>query len=149
MNFSTYSIKNPLVAILFFTLLTLAGIIGFQKMKIEQFPQAEFPSVITTVMVPGSAPEQLENEVAKKVENKLTNLEGVKRMRSTLETGAATVSVEFVLEKDPQEALDEVRSAMSEIQSSLPADAKDPVISKFNLNSIPIQTYTISSSKMN
>ncbi len=149
MNFSAYSIKNPLVAILLFTLLTIGGIIGFQKMKIEQFPQAEFPAVITTVMLPGSAPEQLENEVAKKIENKLTNLEGVKRMRTTLQTSAVTVAVEFVLEKDPQEALDEVRSAIGEMQSSLPADAKDPIISKFNLNAIPIQTYTISSTKMN
>ncbi|MBS9780069.1 MAG: efflux RND transporter permease subunit [Moraxellaceae bacterium] len=148
MNFSAYSIKNPIVAILFFTLLTIAGIIGFQKMKIEQFPQAEFPAVIATVMVPGSAPEQMENEVAKKVENKIANLEGIKRIQTTLQTGATTVSVEFVLEKDPQEALDEVRSAMNEIKGELPADAEDPIVSKFDLNAIPIQTYSISSSKM-
>ncbi|WP_434353029.1 efflux RND transporter permease subunit [Psychrobacter sp. HD31] len=149
MNFSAYSIKNPLVAILLFTLLMIGGIFGFNKMKVQQFPDVTFPVVIVTVPLPGAAPAQLENDIGKKVENKLAGIEGVKTMRTTLQTGAATITTEFELEKDLQEAVDEVRSAINEIKGDLPAAANDPIISKVNMASEPILTYTISSSKMN
>lgn len=149
MNFSAYSIKNPLVAILFFTLLMIGGIFGFQKMKIQQFPDVTFPVVIVTVPVTGAAPAQLENDVGKKVENKIAAIEGVKTIRTTLQTGAATVATEFELEKDLQEAVDEVTSAMNELKGDLPAAANDPIIAKVNMAGEPILTYTIASSKLN
>ena len=71
LNVSAYSIKNPLVAILLFVLLTLGGIYGFMKMKVQQFPDIDLPAVVVTVTLPGAAPSQLENDIAKKVENKL------------------------------------------------------------------------------
>lgn len=149
MNFSAYSIKNPLVATLLFTLLTIVGIFAFSKMKVQNLPDVDFPGVVVTVTMAGAAPAQLENDVAKKVENKLANIEGVKHLRTTLQTGAATVFVEFELEKPLQEAVDDVRSAVSEVQGDLPAAANEPIIAKVSTAGFPMVTYSIASDKMN
>ncbi|WP_114800365.1 efflux RND transporter permease subunit [Moraxella canis] len=144
MNFSAYSIKNPLVAILFFTLMTILGIYGFSQMKIQQFPDIDLPGVITTITLPGATPDQLESDIAKKVENQITNIEGVKNIRTTLQTGAVTIFTEFELEKPNDEALDDVRSAVSEVQGDLPAAANPPVISKVSTAGFPVATYSVS-----
>ncbi|WP_186474991.1 efflux RND transporter permease subunit [Psychrobacter sp. KCTC 72983] len=149
LNVSAYSIKNPLVAILLFVLLTLGGIYGFMKMKVQQFPDIDLPAVVVTVTLPGAAPTQLENDIAKKVENKLTSIEGVKHIRTTLQTGAATMVTEFVLEKDIQEAVDDVRSAVGEVRGDLPAAANDPIITKVSTAGFPVVTYSVAAENMN
>lgn len=149
LNVSAYSIKNPLVAILLFILLTLGGIYGFMKMKVQQFPDIDLPAVVVTVTLPGAAPSQLENDIAKKIENKLTSIEGIKHIRTTLQTGAATMVTEFVLEKDIQEAVDDVRSAVGEVRGDLPAAANDPIITKVSTAGFPVVTYSVASENMN
>lgn len=144
MNISAYSIKNPLVAILFFTLMMILGIYGFLQMKIQQFPDIDLPGVVTTITLAGASPDQLENDVAKKVENKLANIEGVKSIRTTLQTGAVTIFTVFELEKPNDEALDDVRSAISEVQGQLPAAANPPIISKVSTAGFPVATYSVS-----
>ena len=148
LNVSAYSIKNPLVAILLFVLLTLGGIYGFMKMKVQQFPDIDLPAVVVTVTLPGAAPSQLENDIAKKIENKLTSIEGVKHIRTTLQTGAATMVTEFVLEKDIQEAVDDVRSAVGEVRGDLPAAANDPIITKVSTAGFPVVTYSVAAENM-
>lgn len=149
LNVSAYSIRNPLVAILLFVLLTLGGIYGFMQMKVQQFPDIDLPAVVVTVTLPGAAPSQLENDIAKKIENKLTSIEGVKHIRTTLQTGAATIATEFVLEKDIQEAVDDVRSAVGEVRGDLPAAANDPIITKVSTAGFPVVTYSVASDNMN
>lgn len=91
MNFSVYSIKNPLVAILLFTLLTIGGILGFRAMKVQHFPDVELPAVVVTVPYAGASPAQIETDVAKKIENKISGIEGVKHIRSTLQDRKSVV----------------------------------------------------------
>ncbi|PYE36445.1 efflux RND transporter permease subunit [Psychrobacter fozii] len=148
LNVSAYSIKNPLVAILLFVLLTLGGIYGFMQMKVQQFPDIDLPAVVVTVTLPGAAPSQIENDIAKKIENRITSIEGVKRIRTTLQTGVATVATEFVLEKDIQEAVDDVRSAVGEVSGDLPAAANDPIITKVSTAGFPIVTYSVAADNM-
>lgn len=148
MNFSAYSIKNPLVAILLFSLLTLLGIFGFARMKVQQYPDIDFPGVVTTITLPGATPDQLESDIAIKVENKIANIDGVKNVRTTLNTGAVTVFTEFVLEKKVDEAVDDVRSAVSEIQGSLPAAANPPIVSKVSTAGFPVVSYTVQADNM-
>ena len=142
-NVSAYSIRNPLVAILLFVLLTMGGIYGFQQMKVQEFPDIDFPAVVVTVTLPGADPVQLENDVAKKIENKLTSINGIDHIRSTLQTGSVTIVSEFVLEKDIQEAVDDIRSAVDEIRGDLPAAANDPIITKVSTSGFPVVTYSV------
>ena len=148
MNVSAWSIRNPLASILLFILLFFGGWHGFNAMRIQQFPDMDFPLVVVSVSLSGASPQQLESDVAKKVESRVASLDGVKKIRSALQTGNATVVIEFRLEKDLQEALDEVRSAMGEIRSDLPADALDPVISKVNTSGMPLLTFSVAARDM-
>ena len=148
MNVSSWSIRNPTPAILFFLLLTLAGVMAFKAMKIQQFMDIDLPTVIVTASLPGAAPAQMETEVARKIENSVATLQGIKHIYTKVQDGTATVTIEFRLEKATQEAVDDVRDAVSRIRADLPGDIKDPVISKVNLSGAPILTYTVASSRM-
>jgi multidrug efflux pump subunit AcrB len=147
-NVSSWSIRNPTPAILLFIMLTLAGIVGFKAMKIQNFPDIDLPMVNVVASLPGASPAQLETEVARKIENSLATVQGVKHIYTTLQDGTATIMVEFRLEKPTQEAVDDVRDAVSRVRSDLPADLRDPVIQKVDLAGTPILTYTVSSTRM-
>jgi multidrug efflux pump subunit AcrB len=119
-NVSSWSIRNPIPAVMLFVMLTLAGILGFSKMKVQQFPDVDLPTINVTASLPGSAPAQMETEVARKIENAVAPLQGVKNIYTKVQDGVAIVTVEFRLEKATQEALDDVRSAVSRVRSDLP-----------------------------
>jgi len=148
MSVSTWSIKNPVPSILLFVMLTLLGIVGFRTMKVQQFPDIDLPTISVSASLPGTAPAQMETEVARKIENSIATVQGLKHLYTKVQDGVVTITAEFRLEKTPQEALDEVRDAVQRVRSDLPGELRDPVISKVNLAGLPILTYTVSSTRM-
>ena len=148
MNVSAWSIKNPIPAVMLFVLLTLAGIMSFKAMKVQNFPDLELPTVSVSASLPGAAPAQLETEVARKLENAIASLQGLKNIDTRVSDGNVSVTAEFRLEKPTQEAVDDVRSAVQQVRSDLPSDVRDPIVSKMNLSGAPILAFTISSAAM-
>ena len=148
MNVSSWSIKNPIPAILLFILLTVVGLMGFSGMKIQNFPDIDLPTVTVTASLPGAAPAQLETEVARKIENSIATLQGIKHIYTKVQDGTVFVTTEFRLEKPTQEAVDDIRDAVSRVRADLPGDLRDPVISKLNVAGAPILTYTVASDRM-
>ncbi len=147
-NISSWSIANPVATSLLFILLTLAGISSFNAMKVQNFPDIDFPIITVTAILPGASPPQLETDVARKIEDALATTQGIKHISSALTDGAVTITAEFRIEKPVQEAMDDVRDAVSSIRANLPADLLDPVIKKMELASTPIMTYTVSSTRL-
>ena len=148
MNVSSWCIRNPIPAILLFIVLSLIGLMGFSRMKIQNFPDIDLPTVTVTASLPGAAPAQMETEVARKIENSIATLQGVKHIYTKVQDGTVLVTTEFRLEKPTQEAVDDVRDALARIRSDLPGDLRDPVVSKVNLSGAPILTYTVASPRM-
>ena len=148
MNVSAWSIRNPIPSLLLFIMLTLFGFYGFSDMKIQNFPDIDLPTVNVTAALPGASPAQLETDVARKIENSVATLQDVKHIYTKVQDGNVTITVEFRLEKNTQEAVNDVRDAISRIRADLPGDLRDPVISKMDLAGLPILTYTIASDKM-
>ncbi|MBC7697930.1 MAG: efflux RND transporter permease subunit, partial [Bacteroidia bacterium] len=144
MNISAWCIKNPIPAIMLFVMLTFAGLVSYQTMKVQNFPDLDLPTVNVTASLPGASPSQLETEVARKIENSIATLQGLKHIYTKVQDGVVTITVEFRLEKPVQEAVDDVRSAVSQVRADLPTDLRDPEISKLNVASTPILSYTIS-----
>ena len=147
-NVSSWSIRTPIPAILIFAMLTLGGILSFRAMRIQQFPDIDLPTVIVTATLPGAAPSQLETEVARKLENSIATVQGIKHIYTKIQDGTATVTTEFRIEKATQEAVDDIRDAVSRIRADLPGDLLDPVISRMNVSGSPILTYTVASSRL-
>ena len=141
MNFSALSIKNPVPAIMLFILLSLAGLLAFKANKVQDFPDIEMPIVTVTAVLEGAAPAQLETEVARKIEDSVATLQGVKNIYTNVLDGAATVSVEFNLEKNLGEAVNDVRDAVARVKADMPAEMRDPTVSKMSTAGRVVMTF--------
>lgn len=148
MSVSAWAIKNPVPALMLFVLLTIAGIVSFSSMKVQNYPDLELPTINVVALLPGAAPTQLETEVARKIENSIAALPSLKHIHTKIQDGTVSVSAEFRIEKPAQEALDEVRSALQRVRSELPADMRDPAVSKLDLAGLPILAFTIAAPHM-
>ena len=127
MNLSAWSIRNPVPALMVFVLLTFGGMLAFHSMKVQNFPDLDLPTITVTASLPGASPSQLETDVARKVENSIATLQGVKHIYTKVQDGGVTITTEFRLEKPVQEALDDVRSAVSRVRADLPGDMREKV----------------------
>ena len=148
MNVSSWSIKNPIPAVMLFVLLTFAGLLSFNAMKVQNFPDIDLPTVTVTASLPGAAPAQLETEVARKIENSIATVQGLKHIYTKVQDGGVTITAEFRLEKPVQEAVDDVRSAVARVRSDLPGDVRDPIVSKLDMAAQPVLAFAISSAKL-
>ena len=147
-NVSSWSIRNPLAAVMLFVMMTFAGIVAFLGMKVQNYPDIGLPTVILSTSLPGASPTALETDVARKIENSIASLQGLRHITTKIQDGALTMTVEFRLEKPVQEAIDDVRSAVQSVRAELPADLRDPVIQKLDLASQPILAFTVSSTRL-
>ena len=145
MNVSSWSIKNPIPAVMLFVLLCFAGLLSFNAMKVQNFPDIELPTVTVTAALPGAAPAQLETEVARKLENSIATVQGLKHIYTKVQDGGVTLTAEFRLEKPVQEAVDDVRSAVARVRSDLPGDLRDPIVNKMDMAAQPVLAFTIRS----
>ncbi len=141
MNFSALSIKNPVPAIMLFILLSLAGILAYRANAVQDFPDIELPLVTVTAALDGAAPAQLETEVARKIEDSVATLQGVKNVYTKVLDGVATVTVEFILEKDIAEAVNDVRDAVARVKADLPAEMRDPTVTKLSTAGRVVMTF--------
>lgn len=148
MNVSSWSIRNPIPAVMLFVLLTFGGVLSFKAMKVQNFPDIDLPTVLVTAALPGAAPTQLETDVARKLENSIATVQGLKHIYTKVQDGVVTLTAEFRLEKPVQEAVDDVRSAVAKVRSDLPTDLRDPIITKLELAGQPVLAFTIASRSM-
>ncbi|UCU96642.1 efflux RND transporter permease subunit [Hydrogenophaga taeniospiralis] len=148
MNVSAWSIRNPIPAAMLFVMLTLAGLFSFQAMKVQNFPDLDVPNITVVASLPGAAPNQLENDVARKIENSLASLQGLKHIYTKVQDGTVSITAEFRIEKNTQEALDDVRSAVAKVRGDLPTDLREPIVNKLELAGGAVLAYTVSSDKM-
>lgn len=149
MNISAWSIKNPLIIVVSCLLAMLTGWYAFHRLHVQSFPDMNLPMVTVSAGLSGASPEQLENDVAKKIENSIASVQGLKNINTTIKEGSVTIQTEFVLEKDPQEALDEVRSAVDTIRNDLPSGMAAPVVTKVNTaSSSPILVFGMKASQL-
>ena len=145
MNVSAWSIRNPLPAVMVFVLLSLGGIVAFWQAKLQYFPDLDLPTVITAVSLPGASPAQMETDVARKIENAIASVQGLKHLYTLTSDGSALITAEFYLEKPVQEAVDDVRLAVARVRADLPGDVRDPVITRLNISGLPVLAFTVKS----
>ena len=126
------SIANPVFATMVMLALCVLGIFSYQRLGVEQMPDISFPGAFIEVRYPGAAPEAVEREVTKPIEEALNSIAGVKRITSRSFEGRSQSSVEFTLNADMGRAMQEVRDRMAIVQSVFPRDAKAPTIARFN-----------------
>ncbi|MBB2700902.1 efflux RND transporter permease subunit [Rhizobium phaseoli] len=149
MNFSAWSIRNPVPAILLFVMLTVGGLLAFNQLPIQNFPDMDLPTINVTATLEGAAPTQLETEVARKIEDGLAALSYLDHITTTITDGTVSIKVSFKLEKDSETALNEVRNAVDSVKGDLPAQMETPNVSKVTVQSSALVTYAVRSTALN
>jgi hydrophobe/amphiphile efflux-1 (HAE1) family protein len=142
---SAWSIKNPVPTIVLFLVLGIVGIMSFFGLGINDQPNIDVPAVQVIVTQPGAGPAELENQVTKKVEDAVAGLSNVDKITSIVNEGNSTTTIEFVLDSDTDRATNDVRNAISQIQSTLPQDANDPIVQRLEFSGGAIMTYAVAS----
>ena len=112
MNFSAWSIRNPMPAILMFVVLCALGIMSFNSLPVTRFPNIDLPLVAVTVTDPGVAPSELETQIAKRVEDAVANIAGARKVMTNLTEGTSTTIVEFRMDVPTAKALSVGKVAM-------------------------------------
>lgn len=147
-NISSWSIKNPIPIILLFTLLTVAGLLAFNSMRINNNPDIDFPLVAVSAARPGAAPSEMEIQVTRLIEDSLAGLSGVRHINSQITDGVSTTTIEFELGTDTERATNDVRNAMSGLRADLPQDMQEPAVQRIDITGDALITWVIRSSTM-
>jgi len=138
MWFTRVSIGNPVMATMVMLAFVVLGLFSYQRLAIDQFPNIDFPTVVIAMDYPGASPEIVESEVTKKVEEAVNTVAGINSLYSRSYEGTSVVIVEFNLDVDGRKAADDVREKVSLIRPLLRDEVKEPRISRFDPQSVPI-----------
>lgn len=138
MWFTRVSIGNPVMATMVMLAFVVLGLFSYQRLSIDQFPNIDFPTVVVVMDYPGASPEIVESEVTKKVEEAVNTVAGINSLYSRSYEGTSVVIVEFNLDVDGRKAADDVREKVSLIRPLLREEVKEPRISRFDPQSVPI-----------
>ncbi len=140
-NFSAWSIRNPIPSIVLFIVLVMLGVQSFRALPITRFPNIDVPVIAISVSQGGATPVELEAQVTKPIEDAVAAVNGVKHITSTLTDGVSTTAIEFRMEKQTDEALQETKDAVAKIRGTLPSSIDEPVIQKIDVEGQSIQTF--------
>jgi len=145
---SSWSIRNPLPTAVLFIVLVIAGLFGYNALRINNFPDVDLPIVAVTVVQPGAAPTEMETQVSRVIEDAVAGLGQVRHVNSTVNEGVSTTSIEFQLGTDLEKATNDVRNAVTGTRANLPADVQEPLVQRIDFTGLPIANYVISADSM-
>ena len=132
MWFTRVSLKNPVFATMLMLALVVLGLFAFQRLKVDQFPNIDFPVVVVNTEYPGASPEIVESEVTKKVEEGVNTIAGIKTLSSRSYEGSSVVIIEFGLHMDGRKAAEDVREKVAAIKPLLRTEVKEPRVLRFD-----------------
>jgi len=143
MFLSDLSIKKPVLATMLILALVVLGAFSLNRLAIDLWPNVDLPFVAIQTYYSGASPEAVEREVTKKIEEAVNSSEGVKTVQSVSSEGYSMVFIEFRLGIDVMDALADVRAKVDYIRKDLPTDIDPPVVMRFDLQSLPIMSFSV------
>lgn len=132
MWFTKVSLKNPVFATMVMLAIVVLGLFSYQRLKVDQFPNIDFPVVVVTVDYPGASPEIVESEVTKKIEEGVNSIAGINALTSRSYEGTAVVIIEFQLHIDGRKAAEDVREKVATVRPNLRTEVKEPRVLRFD-----------------
>jgi len=135
---SDVSIRRPVSTLTVMAAIIIFGLISFQRLGIDLFPEVDIPYVSVTTVLAGASPEVIDNDVTDVIEEQIKTINGVKNIMSQSYEGYSQIIVEFELEKDVDVAAEEVRAKVNLAEMNLPREAEKPIVAKFDITSLPI-----------
>ena len=132
MWFTRVSLHNPVFATMVMLAIVVLGLFSYQRLRVDQFPNVDFPVVVITAEYPGASPEIVESEVTRKIEEGVNSIAGINALTSRSYEGTAVVLVEFQLHINGRKAAEDVREKIAAIRPSLRTEVKEPRVLRFD-----------------
>ncbi|MFW6334417.1 MAG: efflux RND transporter permease subunit, partial [Desulfosalsimonas sp.] len=129
-----FCIKRPILTTVFFLVVFIFGIFGYNQMAVREYPDVEFPIVNVSAVLPGADPEVIESEVVEPLEEQINTIEGIEEIKSTSQEQLGTVTVRFELDRDIDLAAQDVRDRVTQARRNMANDVEEPVIRKVDPN---------------
>ncbi|MEX2110998.1 MAG: efflux RND transporter permease subunit [Gemmatimonadaceae bacterium] len=145
MQFAERFIRRPVLASMISLGLVLVGVIGYTRLPVREFPDADPPIVSVTVLLPGANPQVVESAVTDVLEEELSSVEGLRTMTSSSEEQVSTITLEFNLDREIEAAAQDVRDKVSRVRGRLPEDVEEPVVAKQDADAWPIMFLALTS----
>ncbi len=146
MSLPEFCVRRPVATSCVFIALTLLGLNSYRKMGLELMPKLDVPFITVVTVYPGATPDELEIDVAKRIEDAVSSIEGLKHVNSVCMENICQTLLEFEMSVDVDIAATDVREKIDLVRPDLPEDAEDPIIQKFDINAKPIATMVLSGS---
>ena len=147
MIISDVSIKRPVFATMLMVALVVLGIIGYQRLAIDEYPDITYPIVVTQTAYPGASPEVVMRDLSKPIEEALNTVQGIKEVTSTSLEGSSLVRLQFNLDVNVIAAQQEVSTKVARIRRQLPPNIEDPIVLRFDPNDRPIISVAMTSAE--
>ncbi|MBA3895541.1 MAG: efflux RND transporter permease subunit [Sphingomonadaceae bacterium] len=141
-NISSWAIRNPVAPIVLFIALTLAGIVSFARMQVNNNPDVSFPAAQIVVVQPGAAPTEMETQVTQRIEAAIRGINGVESMSSRIDEGNSQTFVQFDIGTPVDRAVNDVRDAVANIRGDLPDGILEPQITRIDVDGGPIAYFS-------
>ncbi|WP_395688993.1 efflux RND transporter permease subunit [Caenimonas koreensis] len=143
MWFTRVSLKNPVFATMIMLAIVVLGLFSLQRLNVDQFPNIDFPVVVVQAEYPGAAPEIVESEVTKKIEEGVNSIAGINTLTSRSYEGVSLVIIEFQLHIDGRKAAEDVREKVASIRPTFRTEVKEPRVLRFDPASRPIWSVAV------
>ncbi len=140
---SDLSIRQPVFITMIVVAVMVVGMLFYSRMGLDFFPDISLPIVVVRTAYPGANPQEVERFITKPIEDVLAPLNGVRTVRSTTMDSISLVTIEFDMSKNSKEAADDVRTSISGLRNSLPTEAKEPAVLRFDPSAAPILSLAI------
>lgn len=144
MNLSAIAIKRPVFTVMVTVALMVLGVVGLSRLGTDLFPDVTFPVVVVNVPYPGASPREVEQLVSKPIEDAVVSMNGIDRLKTISREGLSQTIILFKLHVDQKDAATQVRERVAQIRYKLPQEIKEPAVSRFDVGSTPVLTYTLS-----
>lgn len=138
MKFAQTFIKHHVMTILLYILVVVFGFYSFQNLPLALMPSMEVPAAVVYATYPGAGPEDIEQQVTKKLEGAVADLSGLDTLQSTSSENMAMLVIRFTNDTDMDQAMTDLRDKVAQVKSQLPDDASDPTVMSIDIDSMPV-----------
>jgi HAE1 family hydrophobic/amphiphilic exporter-1 len=147
MKLADVSIRRPIFAIMMSAAIIVLGFASYRQLGLDLMPKTDSPMVTVRTSLPGASAEEIESQITKPVEEAVNTIAGIDELRSGSSQGRSMVMITFVLERNIEDAVQDVRDKVATIANQFPRDTQLPVIQKMDPDSDPILTIAISGNR--
>src|SRR5687767_1769331 len=147
MTLSEICVRRPVFATMLVSGCVAIGVLSFGDLGVDQFPDVEIPVATVRTSLPGASPEEVETQVTKPIEDVVSTIDGIDELSSTSLEGLSTVTVRFIMDRDRDQAIQDVRDKIATVLQRLPEGTDPPVVTRFDTTAIPVLTLVVSSGR--